>query len=57
MNSVIFTTEDVAKRFDVLAQKEKWFEIQDELFAEKVRSIEPAGSLYLGNAEGEEEIE
>ena len=35
-----------------LAQQEKWFEIQDELFADNVRSIEPAGAKDLRNAEG-----
>ena len=39
-------------RFSELAQQEKWFEIQDELFAEDVRSIEPPGAKNLPNAEG-----
>jgi ketosteroid isomerase-like protein len=42
----------VAARFHELAQQEKWFEIQDELFAENVRSIEPPTSQGLPNAEG-----
>lgn len=46
------TTQDVAKRFNELAQQEKWFEIQDEFFADNVRSIEPADSPYFPNAEG-----
>ena len=46
------TTKEVAARFDELAQQEKWFEIQDELFAENVRSIDPENSPYLGYAEG-----
>ena len=50
-NAVITTTE-VANRFNELAQQEKWFEIQDELFADDVRSIEPAGAKNLPNAEG-----
>jgi hypothetical protein len=50
-NAVITTTE-VANRFNELAQQEKWFEIQDELFADNVRSIEPAGAKNLPNAEG-----
>jgi hypothetical protein len=37
----VATTQEVADRFDELAQKEKWFEIQDELFSENVKSIEP----------------
>ena len=38
------TTQQVAERFNQLAQEEKWFEIQDELFAENVKSIEPSTS-------------
>ncbi|MDR3679478.1 MAG: nuclear transport factor 2 family protein [Flavipsychrobacter sp.] len=48
----ILTTQEVADRFHELAQQEKWFEIQEELFAENVRSVEPANSPYLGYAEG-----
>lgn len=47
-----YSTQEVAARFDELAQQEKWFEIQDEFFAENVRSIEPSHSPYLENAEG-----
>ena len=46
------STQEVAARFDELAQQEKWFEIQDEFFAENVRSIEPSHSPYLKNAAG-----
>ena len=46
------TTQEVADRFDALAQQELWFEIQDELFADNVRSIEPPNSVYLKDAEG-----
>jgi hypothetical protein len=46
------TTQEVAARFNELAQQEKWFEIQDELFADNVRSIDPPGSPYFGYAEG-----
>ena len=46
------TTTEIAARFNELAQQEKWFEIQDELFADCVKSIEPANSPYLKNAEG-----
>src|SRR5262245_9246981 len=48
----IMTTQEVAARFNELAQQEKWFEIQDELFADNVRSIEPPNSPYLKNVEG-----
>jgi hypothetical protein len=47
-----FTTQQVALRFNELAQQEQWFQIQDELFAENVRSIDPPSSPYFGYAEG-----
>ena len=46
------TTQQVAARFHELAQQEKWFEIQDELFSDDIKSIEPPGSPYFPNAEG-----
>jgi ketosteroid isomerase-like protein len=46
------TTHEVAARFNELAQQEKWFEIQDEFFADNVRSIDPPDSPYFGYAEG-----
>jgi hypothetical protein len=46
------TTQEVAARFDELAQQEKWFEIHDELFADHVRSVEPPSSPYFKDAEG-----
>jgi hypothetical protein len=51
-NNKVLTTQEVAARFNELAQQEKWFEIQDEFFAENVKSIDPPGSPYLGYAEG-----
>jgi hypothetical protein len=48
----ILTTGEVATRFSELAKQEKWFEIQDELFSDDIRSIDPAGSPYFGYAEG-----
>jgi hypothetical protein len=48
--------QEVAARFNALAQQEKWFEIQDELFAENVRSIDPAGSPYFKYAEGKANV-
>src|SRR6266700_2162329 len=48
----IMTTAEVAARFEELAREEKWFDIQDELFAENVRSIDPPASPYLKYAEG-----
>ena len=46
------TTQEVAARFNELAQQEKWFEIQDEFFADNVKSIDPPNSPYFGYAEG-----
>lgn len=51
-NRTVLTVQEVAARFDQLAQQEKWFEIQDELFADEVRSIEPPTARHLKNAEG-----
>ena len=51
-NKTTLTTGEVAARFNELAQQEKWFEIQDELFADNVRSIDPENSPYFGYAEG-----
>lgn len=48
----VLTTQQVAARFSELAKQEKWFEIQDELFADDVKSIDPANSPYFGYAEG-----
>jgi hypothetical protein len=46
------TIQEVAARFAELAQQEKWFEIEDEFFAEDVKSIDPPNSPYFGYAEG-----
>lgn len=46
------TTQQVASRFSELAKQEKWFDIQDELFSDDVKSIDPPGSSYFGYAEG-----
>jgi hypothetical protein len=46
------TTQQVADRFEQLARQEKWFEIQDELFSDNVKSIDPPHSPYFGYAEG-----
>lgn len=55
-NPAPMTTQQVAARFMELAMQEKWFEIQDELFADNVKSIEPEGSPYFGFAEGKENV-
>lgn len=56
MTTKVMTTEEVAARFNELAQQEKWFDIQEELFADNVRSVEPPHSKYLGNAEGKSNV-
>jgi len=47
-----YTIHEIAARFNELAQQEKWFEIQDELFSDDVKSIDPPNSPYFGYAEG-----
>jgi hypothetical protein len=49
-------TSEIATRFNELAQQEMWFEIQEELFADDVKSIDPPHSPYLGFAEGREAV-
>ena len=49
-------TKEVAERFNELAQQEKWFEIQEEFFADTIRSIDPPNSPYLGYAEGRSSV-
>jgi hypothetical protein len=56
MNGKAMTTQDVAARFHELALQEKWFEIQDELFADEVRSIEPPTAKGLPNVEGKSAV-
>ena len=51
-SSRVMTTQEVASRFNELAQHEKWFEIHDELFADNVKSIDPPNSPYMDYAEG-----
>jgi ketosteroid isomerase-like protein len=51
-NKTARTMQEIAARFNQLAQQEKWFEIQDELFADNVRSVEPPTAVHLRNAEG-----
>jgi len=48
----VLTTREVASRFNELAKQEKWFEIQDELFSDNVRSIDPPDSPWFKYAEG-----
>ena len=55
-DTITLTTKEVAARFNELAKQEKWFEIQDELFADDVRSIDPPQSPYFGYAEGKSNV-
>lgn len=50
------TTQQVANRFNELARQEKWFEIQEEFFADEVKSIDPPNSPYMGYAEGKADV-
>ncbi len=43
-------------RYNELAKQEKWFEIQDELFANTVRSTDPSNYPYFGYAEGNSSV-
>jgi hypothetical protein len=55
-NVKVLTTQEIADRFNELAQQEKWFEIQEEFFADNVKSIDPPGSPYMGYAEGKADV-
>lgn len=48
----VMTTQDVANRFNELAQTEQWDIIQDEMFADNAVSIEPEHSPGLKTVEG-----
>jgi len=50
--TAVMTTQEVVSRFNELAKQEKWFEIQDELFSDDVKSIDPPHSPFFGYAEG-----
>ncbi len=51
----VMTIQEVAARFNQLAKEGNWQAIQDELYADDVVSIEPAGS-FIPNAEGKAEL-
>ncbi len=56
IKSKVMTTQEIASRFHELAQQEKWFEIQDELFSDNVKSIDPPNSPYFEYAEGKTHV-
>lgn len=39
-----------------LAREEKWFDIQDELFSDEVKSIEPPHSPWFHNEQGKKAV-
>jgi ketosteroid isomerase-like protein len=51
-----YTIHEIAARFNELAQQEKWFEIQAELFSDDVKSIDPPNSPYMGYADGKANV-
>jgi hypothetical protein len=55
-NKKTLITQEVAARFNELAKQEKWFEIQDELFSDNIRSIDPPNSPYFKYAEGKSPV-
>ena len=55
-NEKTLSTKEVAARFNELAKQEKWFEIQDELFANTVKSVDPPNSRYFKYAEGKSPV-
>lgn len=50
----VMTTQDVANRFNELAQTGQWEKVQEELYADDAESIEPAhaAAMGMGNAKG-----
>jgi hypothetical protein len=50
------STQDIADKFNELAQQEKWFEIQDEFFSDNVQSIDPPNSPWFPFAQGKENV-
>ncbi len=50
------STQDVAKRFNELAQAGQWEVVLDELFSKDAESIEPAGAQGLPSVKGLDKI-
>ena len=50
------TTQEVAERFFELAQQGNWTKIQDELFSDDAKSIEPEGDDGLPSVQGIDKI-
>ncbi|MFI5152638.1 MAG: SnoaL-like domain-containing protein [Chitinophagales bacterium] len=52
----VMTTQEVADRLTELFNEGKWQEVQEELFADDCKSIEPASSAGLPSCEGLDNI-
>ena len=52
----VLTTQQIADRFDELAQTGQWDKIQEELFADDAVSIEPEHSHGMKSAQGREAL-
>jgi ketosteroid isomerase-like protein len=50
------TTQEIANRFNELAQQGNWTKIQEELYADDAESIEPAHAQGLRSAKGREAL-
>jgi ketosteroid isomerase-like protein len=50
------TTQEVANRFNELAQQGNWAQIQEELYADDAESVEPTHSMALQSARGKEAL-
>jgi len=48
------TTQEVANKFNELAQSGNWQQIQDELFSDDAESVEPPHSQGMQSAKGRE---
>ncbi len=56
--AAVMTTQEVANRFNELAQSGQWDKVQEELYADNAVSIEPPSAAAMGmvNADGLEAI-
>lgn len=52
----VMTTQQIADRFDELAQTGQWDKIQEELYADDAISIEPEHSQGLKSVQGREAL-
>jgi SnoaL-like domain len=52
----VMTTQEVANRFNELAQSGQWEKVQEELYDDNVESIEPPGAQFLKYAKGKDAL-